>query len=1589
MTFRNSSTLCLNDSLLVQNRSSFRRGVALLQIIPHRLLKILRKWRTFALSAVLVPALLITVAGSAYAGTFTAFGPKTYVRGTGQPVTVTNTFTVLDPTTAFKLTIANSGISSAVVKLNGAQVFGPSDFNQHVTILSKPVKLLGINQLAVELRSQPGSSFILEIIGVDNVPPTITATASPPPNAAEWNNSNVTVSFTCSDVTSGVATCPPPQPVTTEGANQVISGSATDKAVNTASVSVTLNIDKTAPKVSAVPSPGPNAAGWNNSNVTVSFTCTDTLSGIASCPSSTTVSTEGASQVVSGTAQDRAGNTASTSLTVKLDKTPPAISITSPNNGSSFVTASQTISGIVADTLSGIASVTCNGAPGTLNGATFSCGINLSAGTNLIAAVATDAAGNTSTSNLTLTYALVLQVTIKSPASLAYLNITPTTVNGTVSDPTATVMVNGISAPQSAGQFSVTVPLAEGPNILTATATTSLGTVATASITVTLDTTPPHVTITSPPDQFITTSAAVSVVGNVNDIVVGTVNSQQATVTINGAQAQVSNRTFLAANVPLNLGSNVIQAVATDHAGNAATTQISVTRQAPRAQPQIQLISGNNQSGTIGTVLSAPLVVALADASGNPVANQPVIFKVTQNNGMLSAGGTPAPSAIATTDAQGQAQVNWTLGMRSGAGGNAVEAYAVNFLGTAIFTATGNQGPPGIIVIDSGNTQIGAIGQPLPLPLIAVVVDSGSNRLAGVPVTFTVNAGGGSFGGQSTLTVTTDSDGRAAATLTTGMQEGNSNNLVQADFPSDQSFPATFTASGRVAGSAANTTISGVVLDNSGVPIPGVTIRAALTTVLTSNPAVTQTIPAVQTDAQGQFTIPHAPVGFVKLMADGSTATLPGTYPSLEYDMVTVSGQDNTVGMPIYLLPLNAANQLCVTATTGGGTLTISEAPGFSLTFAPGQVTFPGGSQTGCVIVTVVHGDKVPMVPGFGQQPRFIVTIQPSGALFNPPAPITLPNVDGLAPRSVTEMYSFDHDIGSFVAIGTGTVSDNGQVIRSNPGVGVLKAGWHCGGNPNSIGTAATCPTCMFCQGTQCTSQGNGTACGGTGACQFTGPGQQPTCNCPTGQLLVNNNQCQTPPNCPPGTTFNVSTGQCCGNGQCQTPPNCPPGTTFNVSTGQCCGNGQCYTPPNCPIGTSFNASTGQCCANGQCQTPPNCPPGTTFNVSTGQCCGNGQCQNPPACTPPQVLVNGQCQTPPNCPPGTTFDVSTGQCCGNGQCQCPSGQVSVNGQCTTPHRNWDPAPISSFSLNNYFAPDPLPAVTLVSPSELVLFNVQIDDQDTYTDVPSGQTGQALGEGKLTFTISGGAYWRDPINPASQSPVLVINQLQSGNQIMVVRSEWDGSPISVSCSVVDTAVPVTAPDTGSKTDPQFAINWSFARRTGPCPLNIKASPLDGLFVPNGSTFSEQLGPGPGPSNPTCMNRPCYQNQAILETFEPVTANFTMADLTPEFKNAHPALVTPDQVARSLWNPGNNSTFNPDSNDELHDNYQTFPLNILNSNAGGKVFTDTALAIGVGYSFAQTYSCANVQVAKYLINFRYKGTPVTDVEVKRVAIVGVVP
>lgn len=1109
--------------------------------------------------------LILACAASMQAGSFSAFGPKDYVRGTAAPETITSTFTVLNPSTQYTLKAFNGGlqdsttelVSSGFVTINGVQVLGPDNFNQNVTEIDVPVSLQTSNTISVQVRGQPGGTLTLLVVGVDNDPPSITATISPAPNAAGWNNTNVTVAFSCSDTTSGIASCPPPQTVTTEGANQIITAAAKDNAGNATSTSVTINLDKTPPSIQPVASPQPNAAGWNNTDVTVSFNCGDSLSGIATCASASTVSGDGARQTISGTAVDVAGNVATASIPVKIDKTPPvitatisptpntagwnktnptvtftcsdansgmavcpapqtitnevtglkvsgtaidaagnrastavtinldetapAVTITSPANGSNLALGVSSIGiiGSLSDGGSGVASVHCNAVPAVLSPLSFSCAVPLTQGPNSISVQAIDIAGNAASTSVGVIYSPAPQVTINSPANLSITNVSPVTVNGTVSDPGATLSINGIAVQQNAGTFSTLVPLVEGLNVLSVVATNAAGISGSGTVQITLDTTPPHITIDSPADGTITTAGSVTVSGSANDIVVGTVNSQDVQVSVNGTSAQVANRSYSIANVPLALGPNTIKASGTDRAGNGTTTSITITRvlasQPPApavGQPVISqwlnVISGDNQSGVVGTALSSPVVVSLTDGANHPVANQTVIFKVTGNNGNVTDGSSlPSSAQAVTTDVNGRAQVLWTLGQRAGAGINTLQTSSPLAVSAVNISATSTTAPAAQIVVDSGNNQTGVLGQALAFPFVAIVVDSGHNRVPNVPVTFTVTQGDGSLGGMPTQTITTDSNGRAIAVLTLGLHDGINNNVVEATFPGNPGLAAAFAASGRAPGNPANTTISGVVLDNSNNPIQGATIRLFQINQGNANNLPIQIGSPVQTGPQGTFKILSAPVGSFKLMADGTTALGPGVYPTLEYDIVTVAGTENTVGMPIYLPALDTTNKVCVDETHGGK-LTLPQSPGFSLTILPGSATFPGGSKQGCVSVTPVNGDKVPMAPGFGQQPRFIVTIQPVGTTFNPPAPITLPNVDGLKPKAVTEMYSYDHDLGMFTAIGTGTVSDDGSVIVSNSGVGVLKAGWHCGGDPNSTGSAGTCPDCQKCSGSNC-----------------------------------------------------------------------------------------------------------------------------------------------------------------------------------------------------------------------------------------------------------------------------------------------------------------------------------------------------------------------------------------------------------------------------------------------------------------------------------------------------------------------------------------
>src|SRR4051794_27801100 len=85
----------------------------------------------------------------------------------------------------------------------------------------------------------------------------------------------------------------------------------------------------------------------------------------------------------------------------------------------------------------------------------------------------------------------------------------------------------------------------------------------------------------------------------------------------------------------------------------AALLVVSCTEQAGPTET-VSIISGNNQSATVGTALDAPLVVSVTDVNGLAIRSVAVTWTV-------SGGGTLSASST-TTDSTGRTQVTWTLG---------------------------------------------------------------------------------------------------------------------------------------------------------------------------------------------------------------------------------------------------------------------------------------------------------------------------------------------------------------------------------------------------------------------------------------------------------------------------------------------------------------------------------------------------------------------------------------------------------------------------------------------------------------------------------------------------------------------------------------------------------------------------------------------------------------------------------------------------------------------------------------------------------------------------------------------------------------
>jgi hypothetical protein len=160
------------------------------------------------------------------------------------------------------------------------------------------------------------------------------------------------------------------------------------------------------------------------------------------------------------------------------------------------------------------------------------------------------------------------------------------------------------------------VPLAEGPNVITATLVTADGESGpSAPITINFDDVPPPLTLTSPKDGAAVTTATVAVKGTTQPGATVTVHDANTggipSVTANAAGA-------FGVNVTLAQGPNVLTITAADPAGNRTTKTLTVTHGSGALKAKLTL-SWSTMSNK--NVASSPLriTVLVNDATGKPI----------------------------------------------------------------------------------------------------------------------------------------------------------------------------------------------------------------------------------------------------------------------------------------------------------------------------------------------------------------------------------------------------------------------------------------------------------------------------------------------------------------------------------------------------------------------------------------------------------------------------------------------------------------------------------------------------------------------------------------------------------------------------------------------------------------------------------------------------------------------------------------------------------------------------------------------------------------------------------------------------------
>ena len=196
--------------------------------------------------------------------------------------------------------------------------------------------------------------------------------------------------------------------------------------------------------------------------------------------------------------------------------------------------------------------------------------------------------------------------------------------------------------------------------------------------------------------------------------------------------------------------------------------------------------------------------------------------------------------------------------------------------------------------------------------------------------------------------------------------------------------------------------------------------------------------------ADGSFTLSGIPSGSQILDIDSSTAgPAPdgSPYSGFREEIELIEGVSNVVERPFFLPRVEQESLTLVrsfetTMVENRRLGVVMEVPAF--TARNEQGSFFSGELS---ISEVPEGLAPAPLPD-QLDPGLLITIQPVGVRFDPPASITFPNIDSLSPGSEINIWSLDPETGSFIIVGRGRVSEDGTVIETVSG-GIHAADWH------------------------------------------------------------------------------------------------------------------------------------------------------------------------------------------------------------------------------------------------------------------------------------------------------------------------------------------------------------------------------------------------------------------------------------------------------------------------------------------------------------------------------------------------------------------